>query len=58
MLPSSVSCKGKLYMDDWGGGGESRNLGNYGTGRQRTNKDHEDREELEQLDEEKASPIP
>ena len=40
------------------GRGKSRNLGNCGTGSQRTNKDHEDRDELEQLDEEKASPIP
>ena len=59
MLPSGISRKREPYTDDWGKEGrESGSLWNHWTSRQRTNEDHEDRDDFEQLDEEKASPIP
>ena len=58
MIPSGVSCKGELYMDDRKEGRkESVSPRNYGTSRWKANEDQEDRDNFEQLDEEKASAI-
>ena len=58
MIPSGVSYKGEPYMDDRKEGRkESGSPRNYGTNRWRANEDHEDRDNFERLDEEKASAI-
>ena len=59
VLLGRVSFKGEPYVDDQGRERrESRSFGDSGVGRQRNNKDDQDRDDFEPRDEVGTSPVP
>ena len=57
VLPSSVSCEGKPYVDDRGKRREGGSPGNCGASRRRANEDYKGRDDPQYRDEEEISPI-